>query len=153
MAPKMLYKQPTELVGCIVLLWVAARLEMVAKTTSRRTHALFAHDHQYTLLFLPSTSKPSSWSYFHAVSIPICLGNPGSRMLLRRRVSRTHRQNEPEFMFGLPFTTAILMDVITSCFVKLLMHARCRSTPVLRYQSCSLSGKLMIKPPESWHSL
>ena len=55
MAPKMLYKQPTELVGCIVLLWVAARLEMVAKTTSRRTHALFAHDHQYTLLPAPQS--------------------------------------------------------------------------------------------------
>ena len=58
------------------------------------------------------------------------------------------RMNRSSCMFGLPFTTAILMDVITSCFVKLLMHARCRSTPVLRYQSCSLSGKLMIKPPE-----
>ena len=64
MAPKMLYKQPTELVGYIVLLWVAARLEMVAKTTSRRTHALFAHDHQYTLLFCPAPQSQAHEATF-----------------------------------------------------------------------------------------
>lgn len=43
-------------------------------------------DHWCKLPFLFSVLKPSSWSHFHVVSTPICIGNPDLWMLLDRWV-------------------------------------------------------------------